>query len=451
MSTSFEFTLPDLGEGITEAEIVEWLADASDDVEEDQLLCNAETDKAVVEIPAPCDGSIEEFRAEEGETVAVGEVFVVIETDDPPAGSGGEAASEDEAAQSSANEPADDSVASAESDTTESADGEKLESATERVEHELDDGCEAEGCTGDERVFAAPSTRRYAREQGVDITAVEGSGPNSRVLQSDIDAHAEAALAGATAGSASTATTHSTAGSAEAADERVTRRDLQGIEKQMAANMSESWRTIPHVTSVFDADATELVSLKERLDEKHDEHVTYTAILVKAVVPALQSHPEVNASADLDAETVTEKHYYNVGVAVDSNHGLVVPVIRDVDQKSITEVAAGLESLVDDAQNRQLATDDVADGTFTVTNTGTHGEHGVFGTPIINHPEAAIMGVNRIRDAPVAIDEDTVEVRKQIRLTLSYDHRIVDGATADQFMETVIEGIEDPDVLFGRL
>lgn len=441
MSTSFEFTLPDVGEGITEAEIVEWLVDEGDEIEEDQLLCNAETDKAVVEIPAPCNGRIAEFRAREGETVGVGEVLVVIETDDPPAGSGGEAAaSKDESA---ASESADASMDEA-SESDISAEADELESATERVESEPEEVGGAESSTGG-RVFAAPNTRRYAREQGVDITAVEGSGPNGRVLQSDIDAHAEGASAGAATGSASTDS------ATASGDECVIHRNLQGIEKQMATSMSESWRTIPHVTSVFDADATELVSLKERLDEKHDEHVTYTAILVKTVVPALQDYPKVNASVDLDSETVTEKHYYNVGVAVDSDHGLVVPVIRDVDSKSITEVAAELDSLVEDAQNRQLGPDDVADGTFTVTNTGTHGEHGVFGTPIINHPEAAIMGVNRIHDEPVAVDEDTVEVHKRIRLTVSYDHRIIDGATADQFMETVIEGIEDPDVLVGRL
>lgn len=435
MSSEFEFTLPDVGEGITEAAVVDWFVDEGDEVDEDDPICTVETDKAMVEIPSPCDGIVAEFRADIGETVAVGEVLVVIETDDPPA------ENDEQASETESGEP----------------DG---ESADATVQAESDSGPDEVATNGaaapsaGERVFAAPSTRRYAREQGVDITAVDGTGPSGRVLREDIDAHLErgevdSASATETGPDVESPTTSEPDVSTD--DERTVRRPLQGIEKQMAENMSESWQTVPHVTSVYEADATELVALKERLDEKHERRITYTAIMIKAVVPALQECPEINASVDLESGDVIEKNYYNVGVAVDTEHGLVVPVIRDVDRKSITEIAAELERLVGAANERELDPSDFADGTFTVTNTGTHGEHGVFGTPIINHPEAAIMGVNRIQNAPVAVDDETVEVRKQLRLTLSYDHRIIDGATANQFMETVIEGLEDPDVLLTRL
>ncbi|MFW6382969.1 MAG: dihydrolipoamide acetyltransferase family protein [Haloferacaceae archaeon] len=451
MSTSFEFRLPDVGEGITEATVVEWLVEEGEEIAEDDVVCTAETDKAVVEIPAPCDGRVTSFRAAEGETLAVGDVLVVIETESPPADASG--SSGDASAEAASGDTASGADPDGESGTeTESATGATAaaapESATERVDSDATPG-DSDATAADERVFAAPSTRRYAREQGVDIAAVAGSGANGRVRKEDVDAHRERGSPSPPAGS--TPANRDASGATSAGDARVTRRDLAGIEKQMAANMSESWRTVPHVTSVFEADATELVDLKERLDETHDQRITYTAILVKAVVPALEAHPVVNASVDPDAETVTEKHYYNVGVAVDSDHGLVVPVVDDVDRKSIVDVASELEGLVEDAQARSLGPGDVADGTFTVTNTGTHGDHGVFGTPIVNHPEAAIMGVNRIHEATVAVDEDTVEVRKQLRLTLTYDHRIIDGAIASQFMETVIEGIEDPDMLLARL
>jgi pyruvate dehydrogenase E2 component (dihydrolipoamide acetyltransferase) len=453
MSSEFEFTLPDVGEGITEAEIVEWHVEVGDEIGEDDPLCDVETDKAVVEIPAPCDGTVAALRAEVGESVAVGEVLTAIETDDRPS-SGPDERTESAGSTDGEARESTESVKQTETERSANADNQRTGPETANT-----DG-EAASTAAGERVFAAPSTRRYARERGVDITSIDGTGPNDRVLRADINAHLDGEPV-SEAEKGETSTTTATDGPAptigsdavdEAVeDERTVERPLRGVEKQMAQNMHDSWRTVPHVTSVYELDATELVSLKERLNEKHDQRITYTALIVKGVVTALAEHPTINASVDLESETVTEKHYYNVGVAVDTEHGLVVPVIRDADRKSIVEIAGELERLVEDAHDRNLGPTDFADGTFTVTNTGTHGDHGVFGTPIINHPEAAIMGVNRIYDAPVAIDDETVDVRKQLRLTLSYDHRIVDGATANAFMETVIEGFEDSDVLLARL
>jgi len=215
--------------------------------------------------------------------------------------------------------------------------------------------------------------------------------------------------------------------------------------------MVRSKRTIPHVTSGFECDAGELVALKDRLDATHDQRITYTPILVKAMIPGLKEFPTINASIDDDTDEIVEKRYYNVGVAVHTDAGLLVPVVENVDRKSIVEIAAELEELVEAARERTIDAADLQGGTFTVTNVGSHGGHGTFGTPIINHPQAAIVGVGAIEDKPVAVSESDFEVRKRLSLTLSYDHRIIDGVTAGGFAEHVIEGIEDPDVLLSRL
>lgn len=415
----FEFRLPDPGEGLTEAEIVEWYVEEGDEVTEDAPLCDVETDKAVVEIPTPCTGTVVSLHAAEGDVVAVGEVIATFETENPPAQrttEPSEPAADSEAPEASAEPMAE--AADADSAAAEAPEEASTDSAS--------------------RVFAAPRVRRYAREQGVDLTDVAGSGPNGRVLQEDVDAYLEEGP--------------STAVEAPAREEeRVVRRPLRGLRRTIAENMVRSKTEIPHVTSGFEADASELVQLKERLDAKHEPRITYTPILVKAVVPALKEYPIVNASVDSEAEEIVEKRYYNIGVATHSEAGLLVPVVKDADRKSIVEIAEELASLVADARDRSIAREDMQDGTFTITNVGGASEHGTFGTPIINHPEAAIMGVGRIRNEPVAVSDDRVAVRERIGLSLSYDHRIIDGVTATEFMEMVCESIEDPDVLLSRL
>ncbi len=452
----YEFPLPDPGEGLTEAEIVEWYVEEGQEVDDDGPLCEVETDKALVEIPIPCPGLVVELRADPGDVVAVGDVIAVFETDDPPRGTrgssgGGASAPEPEPEPEPAAEPADgDEVRST------------VRRATPEADEAADDGAESTDDDGGGRAFAAPSTRRYAREQGVDLTAVEGSGPGGRVLREDVDAYVERRSAEeeepATASPAddgstveSTATADS-AGSVEIDESgEVVRRPLRGLRKTVAENMVRSKQTIPHVTSGYEADARDLVALKERLDEKLDTRITYTALVLKAVVPALEEFPLLNASIDDEADEIVEKHYYNVGVATHTEDGLMVPVIEDVDEKSIEELGAELADLVDRTRERSVDLSELRGGTFTVTNTGSHGGHGTFGTPIIRHPESAIMGVGRIQNEPVAVSDTEMEVRKVIPLTLSYDHRLIDGVTAGQFMEYVIEAIEDSDVLLSRL
>lgn len=495
--TRYEFELPDPGEGLTEAEIVEWHVEAGDEIAEDDVICEVETDKAVTDVPSPCPGTVEELRADVGDTVQVGSVLVVMETDSPPSGAAEEEAAEEaEEAAEETEETAEESEGEADAADEEGSDGDAesdegprsvgggervVREAEAEAQSEQETDAESEGeesqspSTEEGRVFAAPRTRSYAREEGVDISDIDGSGPNGRVLREDIEARLSGGSDEAADGEASEASaSEASGGEAEASggaaanaiphptaeiepvpvredEERSERRELSGLRGQIAENMTRSASVIPQLTSGFRADATQLIELKERLDEAHDVHVTYTPILLKAVVPALKEFPMVNASVDDTTGEIVEKHYYNVGFAVDTEDGLMVPVIEDIDRKSIVEVAREMNDLAERARDRSIGGEEMRGGTFTVTNLATHGEHRTFGTPVINHPEAAIMGIGRIRKEPVATADDEVEVRPQIDFYFSYDHRLVDGVKANEFMEHVIEGVEDTDVLLGRL
>jgi pyruvate dehydrogenase E2 component (dihydrolipoamide acetyltransferase) len=468
----FEFRLPDPGEGLTEAEIIEWYHAEGDEVREDDSLVDVETDKAVVEIPTPCTGTLERVVAEPGDFVEVGEVIAVFLTENPPRQQSAEGTQSGATAEQSAPGAGQEASADASADAA-AGDAEDGDAAPTSAVRRVDagDGAKAEGDAAgadadDGRVFAAPSTRRYAREQGVDLADVEGTGPGGRVLQEDVDAFLEAQEAepaepavvttpepDVDAAAEPEAADEAEAAGAAAVDEsgrEKTVEPLRGLRRTIAENMQRSKQEIPHVTSGFEADATELVELKERLDGKHDAHITYTALLVKAVVPALKEFPLVNASVDMEAGEITKYESYNIGVATHTDDGLIVPVVKDADEKSLVEVAEELNATVEAAREREISPADLQGGTFTITNTGSHGGHGTFGTPIIRHPEAAIMGVGAIEEKPVAVDGD-LTVQERIGFSFSYDHRLVDGVTAGQFMEHVIEGVEDPDILLSRL
>ncbi|EMA41483.1 dihydrolipoamide acetyltransferase family protein [Halococcus hamelinensis] len=477
---SYEFELPDPGEGLTEAEIVSWQVAEGDEVAEDDVLAEVETDKAVTEVPSPVAGTVTEITAEEGETVDVGTVIVVFDGDDEDGSADGEAEDEAEDEEASEDESGEAEPEDGQEEAGEEEDGDQADEGSEgdepkqavtkvgegdgpeeseSTEDEGDEESEPE--TGDGRVFAAPSTRRYAREEGVDLGDVDGSGPNGRVLREDIDAHA--GEEGGDGGETAEAESPESDGTGDlhpsvdieptAVDEdesRSERYDLSGLRARIAENMTRSKTVTAHLTSEFEADATELVALKERLDEKHDVHITYTPILLKAIVPALKEFPLMNASIDDTTGEIVEKHYYNVGFATHTENGLMVPVIEDVDQKSLVEVATELNDLAEQARERSIDVADLQGGTFTVTNLALDGEHRTGGTPVINHPEAAILGIEPIADKPVAVDGE-VEVQTRIPLSLSFDHRLIDGVTANRFMERLIEGIEDPDILLSRL
>jgi pyruvate dehydrogenase E2 component (dihydrolipoamide acetyltransferase) len=519
----FEYELPDVGEGVAEGEIVAWHVEPGDHVEEDEVLAEVETDKAVVDLPSPVTGTIRELHAEEGEMVAVGSVVVTIDVDGEAAEEPDEAGAEPEAA------------------------GEEETASAEGGETDVPEG----------RVFAPPNVRRLARELGVDIAAVDGSGPSGRITEGDvraaaesddaddsgpksavtkgatddeggpksavtkrtaddegaptsavtkrseggasasaasadrdrtlaapatrqlaeehgldidevptekrrdgeafvepeeIEAYVEAQSAAETAG-AETAETEPSAGAASTAgtettgERPVTTEPYRGIRRTIGDQMQASSSTIPHATHHDDAVVDELVRTRAELKGRAEERgigLTYMPFVLKAVVAGLKEHPVMNTELDEDGEEIRYKEYYNIGIAVATDAGLMVPVVEDVDEKGILELAAEVSELAEKARERKIAPEEMKGGTFTITNFGAIG--GEYATPIINHPETAILGLGAIEQRPVVADGEVV-ASHTLPLSLSIDHRVIDGAEAAQFTNTVIEYLENPTLL----
>ncbi len=537
----FEFRLPDVGEGVAEGEIVAWHVEPGDAVAEDQVLAEVETDKAVVDLPSPVAGTVQELHAAVGDVVPVGEVVVTIDPTD--------------AADSNVEEPGE--TATADAVGGEPGDGPSTD-PTEAVET-------PEAVTSTGRVFAPPSVRRLAREHGIDLGTVAGSGPGGRVTAadvrdaagasgaadadvedaitevapeadvggesspepapdsggsgpksairrrgdgeessqtagsgpveepqtadrdhtlaapatrgladdlgvdldavptekarhgepflepSDVEAYAEAQQAAqeadAAAVSASTAGEQSVAAPEGAPAGRETREPYRGVRRTIGRQMEESAFTVPHVTHHDQAVVTSLVEARDAMQSRADEQgirMTYVPFVLKAVVAGLKQHPVLNTSLDEDSEEVVYKHYYDLGVATATDAGLMVPVVENAAEKGILQLASEVNELVEKARERSIAREEMQGGTFTITNFGAIG--GEYATPIINHPETAILGLGSIEQRPVVVDGE-VEARDTLPLSLSIDHRVIDGADAARFANTVIEYLENPSLL----
>ncbi|MWG34913.1 dihydrolipoamide acetyltransferase family protein [Halomarina oriensis] len=511
-----EFKLPDVGEGLTEAEIVNWLVEEGDPVSEDQPVAEAETDKAVVEVPSPVNGTVKEIRAEAGEMVPVGNVIIVFETE----GEDGESASESTSA--------DDEGVSA-GDTEETA-GTEQAAETNGASADAEEVSTPEG-----RVFAAPSARRLARELGVDIAQVDGSGPGGRVNDADVRAHADSGgeaddesdapeaptdgvksatkrvgdegdSGSAGASSAQAANVESAdrertlaapatrklaedegvdlnavptdeerdgqafvtpeqvtqyaeamqaaqeadteavqAGTSESAeDERV---PYRGIRRTIGKQMARSKYTAPHVTHHDEVDVTELVATRGDLKDVAEERgikLTYMPFVIKAVVAGLKEFPYLNSTLDEESEEIILRKDYNVGVAVGTDAGLMVPVVKHADRKGMLQMSSEMNELVEKARERSISRTEMQDGTFTITNFGAIG--GEYATPIINFPETAILGLGAIKEKPRVVDGEVVP-RHVMTLSLSIDHRVIDGAQAAAFTNRVMEYLENPSLL----
>jgi len=516
-----EFKLPDVGEGVAEGELVTWHVAPGDEVTEDQVLAEVETDKALVDVPSPFNGTVKELLAEEGDVVPVGDVIITIQED----------GDDEEAA--------------------EAADAAGSESA------ESDDADDADGASDDEsssggRVFAPPSVRRLARELGVDLDAVDGSGPSGRVTEGDVRAaadddgdedessgprtvqtngksatakrdegtsastsasasapaesadrkqtlaapatralakeegvdidavpatemrdgeafvspeavqeyaqaqreaqaaDAEAVAAEADAGTATAeATGEATSESAPpesgpGAGERV---PYKGVRKAIGDQMQRSKYTAPHVTHHDEVDVTELVELREQLKpvaEERGSRLTYMPFVMKAVIAALKDFPYLNSQLDEENEEIVLRDEYNIGVAAATDAGLLVPVVHDADRKGMLELADEMNEKVEKARNRKIAPEEMRGGTFTITNVGGIG--GEYATPIINYPEVAILALGAIKEKPRVVDGEVVP-RNVLTLSLSFDHRVVDGAQGARFTNRVKELLEDPKLL----
>ncbi|WP_302081967.1 2-oxo acid dehydrogenase subunit E2 [Salinibaculum rarum] len=569
---AFEFELPDVGEGVAEGELIEWHVAVGDHVDEDEVLADVETDKAVVDLPSPVAGTVRELHAEEGEIVPVGEVVVTIDVDgevpdedeievsddaiddadggqasdeeqssddEPPASTGGrvfappnvrrlarefgvdittvagsgpggritdqdvrEAAgkggSDDEEVASAVSQvgesgasddgsDGDDGPKSAVSKRSEGANSavsradskqSERKSATRKRSPEPDGQTATTGGPAErDQTLAAPSTRRLAREEGIDIDAVPTE--NTRdgkayvkpedvrayVAAQQVQREGETAAASEQDQAGEVAATGAPVGATpETGDGEVTREPYRGVRRTIGKQMEQSVYTAPHVTHHDTAVVDELVATRAELKERAEARgvsLTYLPFVMKAVVAALKQFPVLNTTLDEDSEEVVYKHFYNIGVAVATDAGLMVPVVEDVDEKGIVELAGETADLADRARARDLTREEMQGGTFTITNFGAIG--GEYATPVINYPETAILGLGSIEQRPTVVESETAQssenagddaastgdvvAAQTLPLSLSIDHRVIDGAEAARFANTVIEYLENPTLL----
>jgi pyruvate dehydrogenase E2 component (dihydrolipoamide acetyltransferase) len=409
MATNFVF--PDLGEGVTEGEIKKWLVKGGDKVRLDQSMAEMETDKAVVEMPSPAAGKVLQLNFKEGDMVQVGQTLAVIGEDDE-----------------------------APMPVTKKVEGKREsisvvgELPTEEITVSSTATKVAEAKTAD--VLATPAVRKLAKDKGVEIAKVRGSGPEGRVMEGDIDA---AALP-----------TKPKLASRPKFDiygwvERV---PIKGVRRTTAKHMMESQAKVAAVTTMDQVDVTDLVAMREKVkvavEKERGVKLTYMPFIIKAVVASLKAHPLLNSVVDDEAEEIVMKKYYNIGVAVAIDDGLIVPVVKGADQKSMVDLAEEVHKLAEMASARKLDLADLKGGTFTITNYGVFGS--TYGTPIINYPEVAILGVGRIMDMPLVVNGE-IKARKVLPLSLTFDHRAFDGAEAAKFVNDLKRYLESPELL----
>jgi pyruvate dehydrogenase E2 component (dihydrolipoamide acetyltransferase) len=442
-----EFLLPDIGEGLTEAEIVRWLVPEGQSVQADQPIVEVETDKAVVEIPSPYGGIVIRHGGAEGETIAVGSVLVVI-GDESDTGGG---------------------PVTADSDLVPSgpllsrppgpSEGQPTGSAAPIVGSLSEDaevlaGRDEKGAVSAvETVKALPIVRKLARDLGVDLAVIQGTGSEGRVTREDVLA------AAATIGSelvsepvsapdieaVSVTEPQPESEPAEVSPRPVgvtyedERRPMSRLRRTIAANMSKSWAEIPHVTTFDDVDATRLLEIRTALGARHGMKIPMEALVVKAVIPALQAYPEFNAT--LDGDDLVMHGAHDIGIAVDSPEGLMVAVIANAGSRGVIELAAEVQRLGDGVKTRSLAPSELSGQTFTVSNIGAVG--GGHGTPIIPYGTTAILSVGRAQERVIVVGGE-LAIAPLMPLSISYDHRVIDGAQGRRFMALVIENLEEP-------
>lgn len=426
-----DMILPELGENVTSGTVVAVLVKVDDVVELEQPVIEIETDKAVAEVPADAAGRVTAIYVKEGQEIKVGEKLLSLET-------GAEAANLPKAPG-----PA------AETDRTPAVEEKPaVDKPHPQVEKPVEAGDEPENqqpaLPPDKVAPAAPSVRRFAREIGIDINAVPGSGPGGRISKEDVKRYAKQ-LNTRPAGS------QPAAGMVAAQPlpdfsrwGKVQRKPMSTVRRKTAEHLSAAWNTIPHVTHFDQADMTHLEEFRKTHAQKvaaAGGKLTVTAILLKTVAAALKIFPRFNASIDMHTKEIIYKQYYNVGVAVDTDRGLLVPVIRDADQKSLLELSLDLHRLAELARTKKLSLNDMQGGNFTISNLGGIG--GTAFTPIIHHPEVAILGVSR-GQMKMRHRNGQFEPRMMLPLSLSYDHRVIDGADAARFLRWIVEALEQP-------
>lgn len=420
-----EVKLPELGEGVTEGELVKWLVKVGDSVKADQPVAEFMTDKATVEVPTPIAGVVKELKKKTGDMVKVETAILVLES----SSGASTAASTTPAATSATVAP-------------HAAPAAKAAPAAVTTSGNIFPP------VADSRVLATPATRRLAREMGVDINSISGSGLAGRVTRDDVmnttGGSTSVAKSAPAAGTSMSIPKPAYQGPTGAIEERVA---LVGIRKKIAENMQKSKAIIPHFTLMDEANVTEMVKLRESLKdfaEKNGTKITYLPIVMKAMIATIREFPMFNASIDDAAGEIVYKKYFNLGFAADTPNGLVVPVIKNADQKSILELSKEILDLSKRARDGKLKPDEMKGACITITNIGSIG--GTYATPVINHPEVAILGMYKIDEKPV-IKNGQLSSIKVMNYTITADHRLIDGAVAARFLRSFMDRIENP----GRL
>jgi len=417
---TYEFKLPDIGEGVMEGEIVKWLVSEGQKVAEDQPLVEVMTDKATVAIPSPKAGRVVKRHGKEGEIAKVHHPLVTIELDSATAGA---------------------------------RTGDEITEASDKRGPSVPRAAQASD-NGGGRVLATPVTRRMAREHGINLAEVSGSGPQGRVTKADM-----MAAIGSGSGAVATGAVQPTArgGRAPTVPVEAAREDqripLKGLRRRIAEKMVRSKTSAPHFTFVEEMDATELVRTRARLNAALAQSasplkISFLPFICKGLVAAFRQFPSLNANFDEAKQELVVRGSYNFGIAVATDEGLTVPVLKDVDRQSIQQLASEIARLSAAAREKRLKLDELSGGSFTITSLGQSG--GLLATPIINHPEVAILGVHRMRKRPVVRD-DQIVIREMLYLSLSFDHRVIDGVVGADFTYALIRYLEQPELLFLEL
>ena len=437
-----EIKLPEIADNVTTAIVLEILVSVGDKVEKDDTLAEMESDKATFELPSDVSGVVKEIKVSSGEEVKVGQVMFTIDTEAAGTDQDDDKEEEEEKEEQEEKE--------AKEDKQEEKQEEEQEAEKPSPAQLTDDYESAHPVAGKDedqesvkeraRVPAAPSVRRMAREIGVDIRVVTGSGPYDRITTADVKAYARKQIESRRADSAPD--DYKLPDFSKYGNTR--REKMDNIRKITARTMAESWQSIPHVFQFDKADVTELENFRKKYSrqvEKDGAKLTVTAILLKLTAEALRAFPRFNASLDMKNEEIVYKEYINIGVAVDTDRGLLVPVIRDADKKSITELSLELNELAEKARNKKITPDALQGGNFAISNLGGIG--GTNFTPIVYRPNVAILGVSRSQIEPVYVDGE-FKPRMMLPLSLSYDHRIIDGADGARFLRWLCEAMENP-------
>lgn len=434
-----EFKVPELGENVTAGDVTRVLVKVGDTIARDQPVVELETDKATIEVPSSVAGVVKEIKVKAGDKVKVG--ATVLTVDD----AGGAAAKEKEQEQEKPEQPA-----------PSRAEAQKVVSMP-RPQRQPEPGRQAAAAPAPrpERgpaAPAAPSVRKLAREVGVDINDVQGTGPRGRISQDDVKEHARRILSSVGRSGVDQARPGARPAAILPLPDfsrfgEVERQPMSNIRRKTAENLSHAWNTVAHVTQFDRADITALEELRKKYGpalEKQNGKLTVTAILVKVLAAAVKQFPQFNASADMQTQEIVFKKYVNVGVAVDTDRGLLVPVIRNADRKNIVQIAVEVQQAAAKARDRKLTLEDMSGGGISISNLGGLG--GTYFTPIVNWPEVAILGVSRGHMEPVWT-EGAFQPRLILPLSLSYDHRVIDGADAIRFLRWVAEALEQPFLL----